>query len=63
MNRLRLSTTNTRKEIRCGRSMPTTGAESDAPQKFVLDLRGKSATPEAIQAYQNNLTDVGAVAP
>jgi hypothetical protein len=40
-----------------------TGAESDVPQKFVLDLRGKSATPEAIQAYQNNLTDVGAVAP
>lgn len=40
-----------------------TGAESDAPQKFVLDLRGKSATPEAIQASQNNLTDVGAVAP
>jgi len=40
-----------------------TGAESDALQKFVLDLRGKSATPEAIQASQNNLTDVGAVAP
>jgi hypothetical protein len=40
-----------------------TGAESDVPQKFVLDLRCKSATPEAIQAYQNNLTDVGAVAP
>jgi hypothetical protein len=40
-----------------------TEAESDAPQKFVLDPRGKSATPEAIQASQNNLTDVGAVAP
>lgn len=40
-----------------------TGANTETPRKFVLDLRGKTVTPEGSAAYQSELTSAGATTP